>query len=509
MSAVSFRKQFQVEFKKSKQLLPVLMTIALLFGNIAYLYFGLSRGDAMSKQELWEQTYCCIPLMNTLLLPVFMAVLGSLSMDLEHKGNTWNLLQTMQSRRSIFLCKTLYGLYYAVTFVILQEITIVAIGKALGFSGALPVSVVIISAFAQILAGMVVYQIGCLLSLLFSSQFAAISINLGGTLAGLLLLLVTTKPVTPWSILGSLEVAEMNFDASSETVSFEWVHVSLSSWVVGILYFAVIFFIGLILYTHMEEGSIPGLGTGTVKSSSLHTSAPAEILKLKRSPIWIPFFCLPIISAAVGTFNFSANQGTLSFTWESLWTQHSLFLGIFFLPPLIAILCSLLLRQEHSGTNWNLILTLESPWKIVGDKTLVSSGMSVVCMLWIAVLYIICGKALGIPGLPTASFPLFILCGILSCIAISAVQVFLSTVIRPFAVPIGIALGLSVIGIACVVKGWIYALPTAMLQAGIGSTTLDRGLNLGGFIAAASIYVILFYCFSVLYLKRSDVKTHE
>ena len=48
-----------------------------------------------------------------------------------------------------------------------------------------------------------------------------------------------------------------------------------------------------------------------------------------------------------------------------------------------------------------------------------------------------------------------------------------------------------------------------MLQTGLKSTTLEWQTNLGGFIMAAVAYIALFYLLSVLYLKRSDVKTHE
>ena len=90
--------------------------------------------------------------------------------------------------------------------------------------------------------------------------------------------------------------------------------------------------------------------------------------------------------------------------------------------------------------------------------------------------------------------------------AISAVQIFLSLVIHSFAIPIGIALGGSVIGSALVVKGWVYALPYAMLQTGLKSTTMEWDTNLGGFLIATLTYILLFYLLSVLYLKKSDAK---
>ena len=165
--------------------------------------------------------------------------------------------------------------------------------------------------------------------------------------------------------------------------------------------------------------------------------------------------------------------------------------------------------MEHMGTNWNLTLSLESPWKLVKDKLLVASGMSVLCVIWIGILYVGSGIGIGLQSVPPAVFCECMLCGAISCVAISAVQIFLSLVIRSFAIPIGIALGGSAVGLALVVKGWIYALLYAMLQTGLKSTTMEWETNLGGFVMAAAAYIALFYLLSVSYLKWSDVKTHE
>ena len=509
MSMINLLQSCRLEFRKAKGMHTWLLFLALLGINMAYLFWGMRQADAKTLSTAWEQTLFSVPLVNTLFLSVIMAILSSRTMDLEHKGSTWNLLQTMQSRQSIFLGKTLYGFVWTLLFCVLQGISITVIGKYLGFAGELPISKVLEVVCGEIVSGMVVYQIGCLLALLFSSQFAALSINLGGTLAGLFLMFVTDLPVTPWSLLVALRVVDMKYQEGDASASYEWFSAPASSWIIAFLFFAVALILGMCLYAHMEEGTLSIFHDKRIRSADAHTVLPAELIKLKRSPVWVAFFIIPIISAAIGTFNFMGNQGVLSFTWESLWTQHSLFLGVFFLPPLIGILCSLLWRMEHTGTNWNLTLSLESPWKLVKDKLLVASGMSVLCVFWIGILYVGCGALIGLPSVPPSVFYECMLCGAISCVAISAAQIFLSLIIRSFAVPVGIALGGSAVGIALVVKGWIYALPYAMLQTGLKSTTLEWETNLGGFIMAASAYIVLFYLLSVLYLQRSDVKTHE
>ena len=95
--------------------------------------------------------------------------------------------------------------------------------------------------------------------------------------------------------------------------------------------------------------------------SSFTRAIKAEHLKLKRSPVWLAFFALPVISAFFGTNNYLMNQGILQSEWFSLWSQHSLFLCFFFMPALIGTFCSYLWRLEHLRTNWNSFLTTPVP----------------------------------------------------------------------------------------------------------------------------------------------------
>ena len=79
----------------------------------------------------------------------------------------------------------------------------------------------------------------------------------------------------------------------------------------------------------------------------------AELLKCRRSPVWIAFLILPIFPAFLGTFNYLANLGVLQSEWYSLWSQHTLFSSMFFLPALLGVFCAWQWRLEHTDHNWN------------------------------------------------------------------------------------------------------------------------------------------------------------
>ena len=128
---------------------------------------------------------------------------------------------------------------------------------------------------------------------------------------------------------------------------------------------------------------------------------PVEFIKVKRTPIWIAFLILPSISAVIGSINYMNNQAVLKNAWYSFWSQHSLFFAFFFLPPLIGVYASYLWRLEHNGTNWNTIMTLVSPFRLVFGKLCICAVMTTATIMFMICLYVfsgfICGLSLPLP----------------------------------------------------------------------------------------------------------------
>lgn len=125
----------------------------------------------------------------------------------------------------------------------------------------------------------------------------------------------------------------------------------------------------------------------------------AENKKLRHSVIWAACILIPIIPAIMGTFNYEQNLGILTGKWYSLWSQLSLFYSCFFYAPLIALYCSYLWRLEHLNHNWNVLMT--APVSIPGiffSKLAVILKVTVITQVWLAALFLICGKLIGLPG---------------------------------------------------------------------------------------------------------------
>ena len=238
---------------------------------------------------------------------------------------------------------------------------------------------------------------------------------------------------------------------------------------------------------------------------SLLKTIKSERLKLKRSPVWLAFFILPVISAFFGTFNYMANQGILKSEWYSLWTQHSLFLCYVFMPALIGTYCSYLWRLEHLRNNWNSFLTVPVPLlSLYLGKLFQATVMTIAGNAWIFLLYCVCGKLCGLPGLPPHKSTGWFLGGILGGIVVCCVQLAVSMMIRSFAIPIGIGLAGGIGGLMITNKGWGLCYPYSLYCMGMRANNPYMELNVKVFIINSIIYIVLLSTISVIGLRRHE-----
>lgn len=107
---------FHTELKKMRRRhFPLLMLC--LYGFL-FLWCAMdfrNVDDAARASGYFSMLYS-LPTINTVVFPLFLAVLASRIWDTEHKGNTLKLLCTLEKRGNIFFAKSLIGtLLFAVT----------------------------------------------------------------------------------------------------------------------------------------------------------------------------------------------------------------------------------------------------------------------------------------------------------------------------------------------------------------------------------------------------------
>lgn len=241
----------------------------------------------------------------------------------------------------------------------------------------------------------------------------------------------------------------------------------------------------------------------------LRSVIQVEWIKLRRAPVWIAFLILPLLAALMGTFNYAQNIGILTKEWYSLWTQHTLFASFFFLPSLMGLLCAYQWRLEHRENNWNSLMTQPVPrWTIFTGKLIVASIFSLLTLVFTGLLYVICGTYLGFSAIP-AELPGWLSLGFCAAVAIVAVQLLISMLIKSFALPIGIALAGGILGLGMANSGLGLFCPYSLLALGMdanGKSSLSVQTLLP-FLLSCAIFLIASVLFGGLCLKQRDIET--
>lgn len=243
----------------------------------------------------------------------------------------------------------------------------------------------------------------------------------------------------------------------------------------------------------------------------LKNSISAERLKLKGSMIWLAFFFFPTFSVFLGSVNFSMNQQILTRQWDSLWEQVSIFYGLLFLPMLIAVFSAYEWRLEHLNHNWNTLMTIPMPQRnIFWGKFFITTGFSLFAQLLFMVLFFLAGSFFHFAKpFPLSDAVHWFLCAWFGSLAVAAMQLFFSMVIRSFAVPVGLGLGFCFLGIALATQGKWQFWPNSLLIGGMGSMTQAAlgNVDMGVFFLMCFAFIAIFCLLSLLFLRRQNVHT--
>ena len=235
----------------------------------------------------------------------------------------------------------------------------------------------------------------------------------------------------------------------------------------------------------------------------------AERLKLKRSPLWLAFLFMPVIPALLGTLNYMANIEILQSEWFSLWTQHTLFTCYFFLPIMIGIYSSYMMRQEENNRNWNKVLSMPVSKNLVFIAKLVQVFfMILLSEIWICTLFVISGKVIGLTSaIPWGKLVIWCLFGTLGGTVIAAIQLMISLFIKSFALPVGIALGGGLSGLVFLAKHLGHIWPYSLMAYGMNSNAPQELLESGyvWFVVICIVYIVLFMTISSMILSRRDI----
>ena len=149
------------------------------------------------------------------------------------------------------------------------------------------------------------------------------------------------------------------------------------------------------------------------------------------------------------------------------------------------------------------------PFCLYFAKFCVVTKMAVLTQGWLLVLFVIGGKFwAGLAGFPPPEIVLWLLRGCFGGLAIIALQLLLSMVIRNFALPVLIALGGSVAGLLAVSEDLGLYWPYSLMIMGMNSNRTEDVMAGGiwGFFLSCAVFLTVFLLIANVMLTKRDVK---
>ncbi len=193
----------------------------------------------------WEDLIIGPAAINGLFFPILAAVIASRICDMEHKGNTWKLLEcNNQNRKSIWFCKFTVVATFMMMAILIQAITIVAYGTFAGIVQALPFKMLLGFMLGTAMITFVVVTIQVFFSLVCANQLIPMSIGMVGALIGFISTLLPPgiRNVLIWGNYAELMV--LGQDTSSGNLqSAEFVVRNIN-----FVPLAILFAVGLVAY---------------------------------------------------------------------------------------------------------------------------------------------------------------------------------------------------------------------------------------------------------------------
>lgn len=159
-----------------------------------------------------------------------------------------------------------------------------------------------------------------------------------------------------------------------------------------------------------------------------------ELLKLKKSPIWLLVFVSPALSSLVGLVESEINNwlitlGTMAFLHAML-----------FLPLLTGMFAAFVCRYEHIGGGWKMVLAMPvTRTSVYMVKFLLVLGLLALTQLLFMGGLLLVGEIKGYSGeIPWEMILKSIWGGWIACMPLAALQMFVSVAWSSFAAPMAV-----------------------------------------------------------------------
>ena len=247
-------KLLKLEFYKCRRRKIVLVCAAVLAVELIWMGAFFTRQDAEDLKWGWMLLLYNLAMVDAIVLPLSVTTLASRSCELEHKGNTWKLLETMASPGRIYAAKLGWGALVLAALLVIRSGLFLAVGVVQGFQGTIPWGRFGLFTLISWAVSMMVYALQQGLSLRFANQATALVCGISGSFLGILSMLFPPALIRfiPWGYYGLMSLVGTDWNAVTRVTKFHWQWPQLTDLVLLLIWAAVFLIVGRTLFVRKE-----------------------------------------------------------------------------------------------------------------------------------------------------------------------------------------------------------------------------------------------------------------
>ena len=239
-------KLLKLEFFKCRRRKILLVCAAVLVAELLWIVSSFLRQDAEDLIQGWMLMLYDLAMVDATILPISIATIASRNCELEHKGTTLKLLETMATPGRLYGAKLTWGALVLAVLLIVRWALFMGVGILWQFPGEVPWERFGLFTLISWAVSMMVYAMQQGLSLRFQNQAAALVCGISGSFLGIL-----TRCV-PWGYYGLLSLVGMNWDPDTRFTWFYWKWPASTDLVLLCLWAALFLLVGRALFVRKE-----------------------------------------------------------------------------------------------------------------------------------------------------------------------------------------------------------------------------------------------------------------
>ncbi|WP_373484099.1 ABC transporter permease [Acetobacterium sp.] len=249
MSAAIGMEVLKTKGRKIWLVVAVMMAVQLLWAG-----WAISNKDANDLVQGWMFFLYQFPMLNCIIMPVIAAVVASRLSDVEHKGQTFKLLETIIPAPRIFAAKFIWGSIYMLGAALGQLAIMIGMGFVLHFGGPVPWGALASYLFFTLAVSLTIYVFQQGVSMLVANQMVPMTLGLVGGFIGLFSMFFPQgfQKLILWSYYGVLMQVGMNWDETTRAADFYWTAIDWSGLGLILVFFVLIYGIGRTFFVRRE-----------------------------------------------------------------------------------------------------------------------------------------------------------------------------------------------------------------------------------------------------------------